>query len=159
ENNTVKNSNYGIELASEHAGKNSTRIQVRRNTVEGSHLAGISLGGGSSSNGGVTDSIIENNDFRNNSRPLWRQNNVGSDIIYRNNDAPVPPQVELPQIQPGRQRADEGDGARRIVEGDRVIRDVSDRSRFYTHQNDSHSCSAFSMAMMASDHLKGRPPE
>ena len=158
ENNTVKNSNYGIELASEHAGKNSARIQVRRNIVEGSHLAGISLGGGSPSNGGVTDSIIENNDFKNNARPVWRQNNVSSNIIYRNNDGPVEQAVNLPAIR----RSEQHDVTRQpTAKGqlNRVVRDASDRARFYAHQDDGHSCSAFSMAMMASDQLKGRPPQ
>lgn len=155
ENNTVKNSNYGIELASEHQGKNTSRIQVRRNLVEGSHIAGISLGGGSTSNGGVNDSIIENNDFRNNSRPLWRQNNVGSDIIYRNNDAPIQAAVEPPPIR----RETATPIPTREVVGERVVRDIGDRNKFYAHQNDGHSCSAFSMAMMAGDHLLGRPPQ
>ncbi len=164
ENNTVRNSNYGIELASEHRGKNTSRIQVRRNIVEGSHVAGISLGGGSASNGGVTDSIIENNDFRNNARPLWRQNNVGSDIIYRNNDAPIPTAtepavIEPPRLEPPTMRRETGTPVKPGVAGERVIRDISDRSKFYAHQNDGHSCSAFSMAMMAGDHLLGRPPQ
>lgn len=165
EKNIVKNANYGIELASEHRGKNTSRIQVRRNIVEGSHIAGISLGGGSSSNGGVTDSIIENNDFRNNPRPLWRQNNVGSDIIYRNNDGPIPtaverPAIELPAIEPSTMRRETIPPVQiREVVGQRVIRDITDRSKFYAHQNDGHSCSAFSMAMMAGDHLLGRPPQ
>ncbi|HIA52191.1 MAG TPA: hypothetical protein EYN91_08920 [Candidatus Melainabacteria bacterium] len=171
ENNTIKNSNYGIELASEHAGKYTTRIQVRRNVVEGSHLAGISLGGGSASNGGVSDSIIENNDFRNNSRPVWRQHHVSSDIVYRNNDGPIAqaiPPVELPQIRrnedPGRRSEEtaQRETLRQLTQNapmTRVVRDVSDRAKFYAHQDDGHSCSAFSMAMMASDHLKGSPPQ
>ncbi len=45
--------------------------------------------------------------------------------------------------------------------GDRsgnVCRDPGDRKNFYAHQNDAYSCSAFSMAMMASDWNTGRPP-
>lgn len=164
EENTVRNANYGIELASEHKGKYTTRIQVRRNIVEGSHLAGISLGGGSPSNGGVSDSIIENNDFRNNSRPVWRQHNVGSDIVYRNNDGPVSREtraIEIPEIPRNVQplRRDTAQPTTPEAPMNRVIRDASDRARFYAHQDDGHSCSAFSMAMMASDHLKGRPPQ
>ena len=169
EGNHIKNSNYGIELASEHRGKLTSRIQVRGNVVEGSHLAGISLGGGSPTNGGVNDSIIENNDFRNNSRPLWRQHNVGSDIVYRNNDGvigqpgqPVKQPLELPQIRKTEKPAENDLVPQRSVRNTptgRVVRDISDRSRFYAHQDDGHSCSAFSMAMMVSDHLKGRPPQ
>lgn len=164
EDNTVKNSNYGIELASEHQGKFTSRIQVRRNTVEGSHLAAISLGGGSPSNGGVSDSIIEGNDFRNNSRPVWRQHNVAPDIVYRSNDGPVPvlaKTVELPSIRRNEETAPRETGRSIAPAGPatRVVRDISDRTRFYAHQDDGHSCSAFSIAMMASDHLKGRPPQ
>lgn len=39
-----------------------------------------------------------------------------------------------------------------------ISRDASDRRSFYAHQNDAYSCSAFSMAMMASDWNTGRPP-
>ncbi|MCC7532038.1 MAG: hypothetical protein IT342_26280 [Candidatus Melainabacteria bacterium] len=74
--NVVKNSNYGIELASERRGWNTTNIHVHDNRIEGSHLAGISLGGGSASNGGVTDSRIENNTLIGNKRAIWKQNNV-----------------------------------------------------------------------------------
>lgn len=40
---------------------------------------------------------------------------------------------------------------------ERVVRDISDRSKFYAHQDDGVSCSAYSMAMMHSDHKTGRP--
>lgn len=89
DSNIVKNCNYGIELASEHRGRMTSRIQVRRNLVEDSHLAGVSLGGGRPSNGGVADSIIENNDLRKNSRRIWRQHNVASDVITRNNESKI----------------------------------------------------------------------
>lgn len=39
-----------------------------------------------------------------------------------------------------------------------ICRDANDRRNFYAHQNDAYSCSAFSMAMMASDWNTGRPP-
>jgi len=39
-----------------------------------------------------------------------------------------------------------------------VCRDANDRKNFYAAQNDAYSCSAFSMAMMASDWNTGRPP-
>lgn len=74
--NVVKNSNYGIELASERRGWNTTNIHVHGNRIEGSHLAGISLGGGSASNGGVTDSRIENNTLIGNKRAIWKQHSV-----------------------------------------------------------------------------------
>lgn len=65
EDNNVQKCNYGIELASERNGWNTEGIIVRRNTISGSDLAGISLGGGSKRNGGVTDSVVED-DLRGN---------------------------------------------------------------------------------------------
>ncbi len=82
--NVVKNSNYGIELASERRGWNTTNIHVHGNRIEGSHLAGISLGGGSASNGGVTDSRIENNTLIGNKRAIWKQHNVKNVHIGNN---------------------------------------------------------------------------
>ncbi|MCW5822630.1 MAG: right-handed parallel beta-helix repeat-containing protein [Cyanobacteria bacterium TGS_CYA1] len=84
EDNIVKNANYGIELASERRGWKTERIQVRRNRLESNNLAGISLGGGSNSNGGVHEVTIENNDFSSNARAIWKQSNVGR-VDIRNN--------------------------------------------------------------------------
>ena len=84
EDNVVKNANYGIELASERRGWKTERIQVRRNRLESNNLAGISLGGGSNSNGGVHEVTIENNDFANNARAIWKQSNVGKVNILNN---------------------------------------------------------------------------
>lgn len=84
EDNVVKNANYGIELASERRGWRTERIQVRRNRLESNNLAGISLGGGGASNGGVNEVVIENNTFQGNARGIWRQNNVGR-VQERNN--------------------------------------------------------------------------
>lgn len=84
ENNKVQNSDYGIEIASERKGMNAEGITVRNNELIRNHLAGISLGGGDSSNGGITDSTIENNRLVNNGRAIWRQKNVGA-VQIRNN--------------------------------------------------------------------------
>lgn len=84
EDNVVKNANYGIELASERRGWKTERIQVRRNRLESNNLAGISLGGGSNSNGGVHEVTIENNDFANNARAIWKQSNVGKVNVLNN---------------------------------------------------------------------------
>ncbi len=87
EENVVKNANYGIELASERRGWRTERIQVRRNRLESNNLAGISLGGGSSSNGGVHEVTIEGNEFKSNARGIWRQNNIGNITVRNNNGA------------------------------------------------------------------------
>ncbi|QQR58427.1 MAG: right-handed parallel beta-helix repeat-containing protein [Candidatus Melainabacteria bacterium] len=84
ENNIVQNSDYGIEIASERKDFNAERITVRNNDLARNRLAGISLGGGNSSNGGITDSIIENNRLTDNRRGIWRQNNIGQ-IEIRDN--------------------------------------------------------------------------
>lgn len=39
----------------------------------------------------------------------------------------------------------------------KMRRTFNDRKTFFRAQNDSHSCSAFAMGMMAADHLKGSP--
>lgn len=85
ENNVVRRCNYGIELASEHRGKYTEGIQIRRNRVKESDLAGITVGGSSRSNGGVADSKIENNDLSLNRRKLWLQHNVKPSVVFRNN--------------------------------------------------------------------------
>lgn len=59
----------------------------------------------------------------------------------------------------GRDSRDRGDepydgGA---ADGVKMRRNFSDRKTFFRAQNDSHSCSAFAMGMMAADHLKGSP--
>lgn len=59
----------------------------------------------------------------------------------------------------GRESRDRGDepydgGA---ADGVKMRRNFSDRKTFFRAQNDSHSCSAFAMGMMAADHLKGSP--
>lgn len=74
--NVVKNSNYGIELASERHKWNTSNIRVHDNRIEGSHLAAISLGGGEARNGGVIDSRIENNTLIGNKRAIWKQHGV-----------------------------------------------------------------------------------
>lgn len=141
EDNLVESTDYGIELASEHQGKKTSGIKVRRNRVKNTRLAGISVGGGSSSNGGVSNSVIEDNDLRNNNRQIWKQHNVDSDVFFKNNDRIIEPDLNYEKkLQPIK-----------------VTRQFSDRSKFYKYQDDGVSCSAFSMAMMVSDHKLGRP--
>lgn len=43
------------------------------------------------------------------------------------------------------------------ADGVNMRRTFNDRKTFFRAQNDSHSCSAFAMGMMAADHLKGSP--
>ncbi|MDF2454057.1 MAG: hypothetical protein K0R51_50 [Cytophagaceae bacterium] len=61
ERNTVYNSDIGIELASEHAGKNTENIIVRNNFVSGSYQANIMAGGYDDDRGNAVNIVIVNN--------------------------------------------------------------------------------------------------
>lgn len=61
--NYVRNSDYGIEIGSEHGGINSSNMSVHDNILEKSHLNWLKLG----YKGGVDNSTIENNLVLNNS--------------------------------------------------------------------------------------------
>jgi hypothetical protein len=61
ERNRVNAANIGIEVASEHAIGNATRITVRNNFVSNSHTAGIVMGGYDTNRGYVADCAIVNN--------------------------------------------------------------------------------------------------
>lgn len=65
-----------------------------------------------------------------------------------------PRRRELPQRRDASPREE---APEKVRPTGRVVREAADRSRFYRHQDDGVSCSAFSMAMMASDHMLGRP--
>ena len=67
---------------------------------------------------------------------------------------PQPQKLEAqPQPQKLEQPVEKGDRP----QNSRVVRSAQELSKFYRHQDDGLSCSAFSMGMMASDHLYGRP--
>ena len=61
ERNTVSNCDIGIELASEHAGKNTQDITVRNNFISGSYQANIMAGGYDSNRGNAVNIVIVNN--------------------------------------------------------------------------------------------------
>lgn len=61
ENNEVFNSNFGIELASEIHGKDTSKVTVRNNYVHHNQGAGIIMGGSGSSNGGARNNTVVNN--------------------------------------------------------------------------------------------------
>ncbi len=67
---------------------------------------------------------------------------------------PQPKKLEAqPKPQKLEQPVEKGDRP----QNSRVVRSAQELSKFYRHQDDGLSCSAFSMGMMASDHLYGRP--
>jgi len=61
ERNTVYTCDIGIELASEHAGKNTQDITVRNNFVSGSYQANIMAGGYDDNRGNAVNIVIANN--------------------------------------------------------------------------------------------------
>ena len=68
------------------------------------------------------------------------------------------PQPQRVETQPQPQRLEQpANEAGDRPKSSRVVRNVQELSKFYRHQDDGLSCSAFSMGMMASDHLYGRP--
>ena len=61
ERNKVSNCDIGIELASEHSGKNTQDITVRNNFISGSYQANIMAGGYAANRGNSVNIIIVNN--------------------------------------------------------------------------------------------------
>ncbi|MFD0962098.1 right-handed parallel beta-helix repeat-containing protein [Paenibacillus chungangensis] len=61
ERNEVYNSNFGIEIASENAGRMTSSITVRNNYVHHNDGAGILLGGSDEDNGGASHNVVSNN--------------------------------------------------------------------------------------------------
>lgn len=69
-NNYVAHNNFGISLSSENTNQVATNITVRNNIITKNDKAGIVLGGSSGENGGISQVLIENNQFS--------ANNVGN---------------------------------------------------------------------------------
>ena len=66
ERNIVHDSNIGIELASEHAGKNTGYITLRNNFFYNNTQAGIAIGGYDTKRGSTENCVIVNNTLYNN---------------------------------------------------------------------------------------------
>jgi parallel beta-helix repeat protein len=95
ERNIVHDGNIGIELASEHAGKNTSYITVRNNFVYNNTQVGIAFGGYDNERGSTENCVIVNNTLYNNvtlgdwGAELYiqfdtRNNIVRNNIIYAN---------------------------------------------------------------------------
>ena len=95
ERNTVHNANLGIELASEHAGKNTSYITLRSNFIYNNTQAGIAFGGYDTRRGSTENCVIVNNTLYNNyTQGDWgaelyiqfdtRNNVVKNNIVYAN---------------------------------------------------------------------------
>lgn len=61
ERNIVHNVDFGIELASEHFGRDTSHIIARNNLIYSCHTAGISIGGYDQKRGSTNDTVIVNN--------------------------------------------------------------------------------------------------
>ncbi len=95
ERNTVHDTNLGIELASEHAGKNTSYITLRSNFLYNNTQAGIAFGGYDTRRGSTENCVIVNNTLYNNfTQGDWgaelyiqydtRNNIVKNNIIFAN---------------------------------------------------------------------------
>lgn len=63
ERNRVYQSNFGIEIASEHNGRSTSHVTVRNNLITHNHAAGLALGGYDTQRGSTENCIIVNNTF------------------------------------------------------------------------------------------------
>ncbi len=90
ERNEVYNCNYGIEIASEHAGKYATNCIVRDNLVRSNHIGGIIMGGYSASKGGIQNCSFTNNTLYKNDAAnagggnIEAQHHVSTTVIKQN---------------------------------------------------------------------------
>ncbi len=95
ERNTVHHSNLGIELASEHSGKNTSYITLRSNFVYNNTQTGIAFGGYDTKRGSTENCVIVNNTLYNNfTQGDWgaelyiqydtRNNIIKNNIIFAN---------------------------------------------------------------------------
>jgi uncharacterized protein DUF1565/parallel beta helix pectate lyase-like protein len=95
ERNIVHHSNIGIELASEHSGKNTSYITLRNNFFYNNTQAGISIGGYDTRRGSTENCVMVNNTLYNNfTQGDWgaelyiqfdtRNNIIKNNVIYAN---------------------------------------------------------------------------
>ena len=61
ERNVMHDVDFGIELASEHGGRDTSHIIARNNLIYFCHTAGITIGGSNAKRGTTSDSVIVNN--------------------------------------------------------------------------------------------------
>ena len=96
ERNTVHHSNLGVELASEHSGKNTSFVTLRNNFFYNNTQTGIAMGGYDTKRGSTENCVIVNNTLYNNfTQGDWgaelyiqfdtRNNLIKNNIIFANN--------------------------------------------------------------------------
>ncbi len=95
EKNIVHHANIGIEIASEHGGKDTSEITVRNNFVYGSHSIGIAMGGYDQMRGSTVDCEVVHNTLYDNDTDASgggeillqydvRDNVIENNIVYAN---------------------------------------------------------------------------
>ena len=77
ERNRVYQSNFGVEIASEHQGKATSYVTVRNNLIYNNHVAGLALGGYDTLRGSTHHCVIVNNTFFHND-----SNQAGNGELY-----------------------------------------------------------------------------
>lgn len=84
--NDLRSNQIGIEIASEHIGRDTAFVLVSNNRIADSSIASIAYGGYERDRGGVRDCEISNNTLTGNPKNghLWRQHNVGAMNIINN---------------------------------------------------------------------------
>ena len=96
ERNIVHHSNLGVELASEHSGKNTSFVTLRNNFFYSNTQTGIAMGGYDTKRGSTENCVIVNNTLYNNfTQGDWgaelyiqfdtRNNLIKNNIIFANN--------------------------------------------------------------------------
>ena len=85
ERNFVYACNYGVELASEHSNGSADTITLRDNIIHHCHLAGLAMGGYSSTKGTAVNCLIANNTFFQNNTiyPLDTSSNNSGQIFLQ----------------------------------------------------------------------------
>jgi hypothetical protein len=85
ERNIIHNTDFGIELASEHFGRDTSHIIARNNLIYSCHTAGISIGGYDEKRGSTHDTVIVNNTLYKNDTWHTGTGEIQMQFYLRNN--------------------------------------------------------------------------
>lgn len=90
ERNVVHNTDFGVEIASEHANKLSSYVTVRSNLIYANNLSGLTIGGYDSSRGGTdhcsfVNNSLYNNDTQNTGSGEFQIQYFSTNNVFKNN--------------------------------------------------------------------------
>jgi parallel beta-helix repeat protein len=85
ERNHVHSSNYGIELASEHANGRTDFVTIRNNLIRNNQMAGVILGGYDHKRGATENCVVANNTIYQNDTATGYAGQVNFQFYVRNN--------------------------------------------------------------------------